>query len=69
VPRLFVVIGGQYYNTFDGDPDCGEAHGNTITYALPVGGTVAAVGFVYDRGDVGSVTYRDATVAGVTLDI
>jgi hypothetical protein len=69
VPRLFVVIGGQYYNTLDGEPDCSEAHGNTITYAVPVGGTVTEVGFVYDRGDAGSVTYSDATIGGVTLNI
>jgi len=69
VPRLFVVLDGQYYNTFDGDPDCSEANGNTITYAVPVGGTVTEVGFVYDRGDVGSVTYSNATIDGVTLNI
>jgi hypothetical protein len=69
VPRLFVVIDGQYYNTFDGDPDCSEANGNTITYAVPVSGTVTEVGFVYDRGDFGSVTYSNATVGGVALNI
>jgi hypothetical protein len=34
-----------------------------------VTGTVTQVGFVYDRGDTGSVTYSDATIGGVTLNI
>lgn len=69
VPRLFVVIDGQYYNTIDGDPECSEATGNTVTYTIPVSGTVTQVGFVYDKGDFGSVTYSTATVGNVVLDI
>jgi hypothetical protein len=34
-----------------------------------VSGTVTEIGFVYDRGDAGSVTYSKATVGGVTLNI
>ena len=69
VPRLYVLIGDTYHNTFDGDTDCSEANGSTITYRIPVRGTVSEVGFVHDRGDFGSVTYSDATVGGVTLNI
>ena len=69
VPRIFIVIDGDYYNTIDGDPECSEANGNTVTYTIPVTGTVTQVGFVYDRGDTGSVTYSDATVGDVTLNI
>ena len=69
VPRVYVVIGGTYYNTIDGDPQCSEAKGNTVTYKLPVSGTVTEVGFVYDRGDEGSVTYSKATIDGITLNI
>ena len=36
---------------------------------LPATGTVTRVGFVYDRGDTGSVTYSDATVGGVALNL
>lgn len=69
VPRLFVVIDEVYYNTNDGDPECTRADGDTITYTIPVTGTVTQVGFVYDENDTRSVTYSDATVAGVTLNI
>ena len=69
VPRLLVVIDGQYYTTFDGDTDCSEANGSTIAYTIPVTGTVTRVGLVYDRGDSGSVTYSNATVGDVTLYI
>ena len=69
VPRMYFLIDGIYYNTIDGDPECSEADGNTVTFTFPVTGTVTEVGFVYDRGDTGSVTYRNATVDGVTLDI
>ena len=40
-----------------------------MTFTFPVTGTVSEVGFVYDRGDTGSVTYSNAVVDGVTLDI
>ena len=69
VPRMYFLIGGIYYNTIDGDPECSEAVGNTVTFTFPVTGTVTEVGFVYDRGDTGSVTYSNAVVDGVTLDI
>jgi hypothetical protein len=69
VPRLYFLIDGTYYNTIDGDPECSQAAGNTVTYTFPVTGTVTEVGFVYDRGDNGYVTYSDATVGEVTLNI
>jgi hypothetical protein len=69
VPRLYFLIDGIYYNTIDGDPECSEAAGNTVTYTFPVTGTVTEVGFVYDRGDNGSVTYSDATVGDVEINI
>jgi hypothetical protein len=69
VPRMFVVIDGQVYDTITGDPECSEAVGTTVTYTIPVTGTVTTVGFVYDRQDFGSVTYSDATIGGVSLNI
>ncbi len=69
VPRVFVVIDGMTYNTIDGDPECSQADGTTVTYTIPVSGTVTQVGFVYDRGDLGSVTYSDTRVGGVALNI
>jgi hypothetical protein len=69
VPRVYVLIGGTYYNTFDGDTDCSNQVGDKITYTLPVSGTVTEIGFVYDRGDAGSVTYSRATVGGAALNI
>ena len=66
VPRVYVVIGGTYYNTHDDNPGClpGE-----VTYVIPVSGTVTEVGFVYDRGDSGSVTYSNTKIGGVALNI
>lgn len=69
VPRIFVVVDGAYYNTIDGDPVCSQQQGSTITYTIPVSGTVTTVGLVYDRGDTGSVTYSNAAVGGVVLDL
>jgi hypothetical protein len=69
VPRMFVLINGTYYNTIDSDPECSSQAPGTVTFTIPVTGTVTSVGFVYDRGDTGSVTYTNATVGGVVLDI
>ncbi len=69
VPRVFVVIDGTAYNSFDGDTDCSEAVDGTITYPIPVGGTITQVGFVYDRADEGSVTYSNTAIGGTQLDI
>jgi hypothetical protein len=69
VPRMFVQIDGTYYNTIDSNPECAGQAPGTVTYTIPVTGTVTSVGFVYDRGDFGSATYTNATVGGVVLDI
>lgn len=70
VPRLFVQIGSDYFNTFDSNTTCsGQGSTGTITYVIPVSGTVTTVGFVYDRNDSGSVVYSNATVGGVVLDV
>lgn len=68
VPRIYVTIDGTNYNTIDGDPECADATGSTITYTIPVTGTVSHVGLVYDRGDTGSVTYSNVTIGDVALD-
>jgi hypothetical protein len=68
VPRVFVVVDGTVYNTFDDDPDCSDQSGTTITYTLPVGGTVTHIGLVYDRQDTGSVTYSNVEVGGTAVD-
>ncbi len=67
VPRMFVVIDGEYYNTFDDHPN--DCEPTTTSLVLPVSGTVTQVGLVYDRGDFGSVTYSNARVGGVILNI
>ena len=71
VPRLFVLFadGTTSENTINSDPECANSAPGTVTYTLTNSGTVTTVGFVYDRGDSGSVTYSDAMVGGVTLDI
>jgi hypothetical protein len=67
VPRLYVVIDGVYYNTFDDNPNTCEATSTSVV--LPVSGTVTEVGFVYDRGDFGTVTYSKAQVGGTAIDL
>jgi hypothetical protein len=69
VPRMYVLIDGTYYNTIDGDPQCSEADGNTVTYEITEAGTIEEVAFIYDRQDLGSVTYSGATIDGVALNI
>ena len=70
VPRLFVQIGSDHFNTFDSNTTCSDQGSTgTISYVIPVSGTVTTVGFVYDRDDNGSVVYSNATVGGVVLDV
>ena len=69
VPRMYVLINGTYYNTIDGDPQCSEADGNTVTYEIEEAGTIEEIAFIYDRQDFGSVTYSGATIDGVALNI
>ena len=66
VPRIYVLIAGTYYNTQDGNLGCLPG---TVTYAIPVSGTITEVGFVYDRGDTASVTYSNTKIDGVALNI
>lgn len=68
VPRIYVTVDGTNYNTFDWDHDCSEAEGNTITFDIPDDGTLTHIGLVYDRGDFGSITYSDVSVAGMDVD-
>ena len=79
VPRIFVQLedgagGTTYPNTIDSDPECSQQTDNgdgtfTVTYTIPTSGTVTRVGFVYDRGDTGSVVFSDTSVGGVVLDV
>jgi hypothetical protein len=70
IPRIYVVIDGDYYNTFDGNPgQCGV--NGTVTYTISVSGTITEVAFVSDRQDgaYSTVTYSNAKIAGLTLNI
>ena len=67
VPRMFVIIDGTVYNTFDDNPNTCEATSTSLV--LPVGGTVTEFGLVYDRGDTGSVTYSNPRIDGALQDI
>jgi len=69
VPRIFVILEGTEYNTINGDPECTQADGSTITYELPASGTVSWIGIVYDRGDFGSITYSDISIADMAVDL
>ena len=71
-PRLFVVIddGDEttddvVENTHDGNADCIDG---AVSYTIQTSGTVTKVGFVHDIG-TGSVTYSNAKIGGVTLNI
>ncbi len=66
VPRMYVIIDGTVYNTFDDNPTTCEATSSSLV--LEVSGTVTEIGVVYDRGDDGSVTYSNAMVGDVVVD-
>ncbi|MBF4765450.1 hypothetical protein ISU07_20150 [Nocardioides islandensis] len=67
-PRVFIEIGGTYYNTFDADPtDAGTANGDgtfTKTWTIPVNGRVGNAGIVYDNNIPGTVTVKNLTISG-----
>lgn len=78
VPRLFLLIDGTYYNTFDNAEGplpgacgtggaIGEATQGTVTYTIPVTGTVDQIGLVYDFAS-GSVEYSNVTLDGQALN-
>ncbi len=70
VPRVFVEISGDYFNTFDGNPaDAGVDNGNgtfTKTVTIPHNGRIGQAGVVADSG-VGSVTVSNLTIAGQVI--
>ncbi|HYH73125.1 MAG TPA: hypothetical protein VD764_07895 [Nocardioides sp.] len=69
-PRIFIQIGDDFFNTFDGDPtDAGEDNGDgtfTKTVIIPRNGTVHAAGVVVDSG-VGTVTVTDVVISGYAI--
>jgi hypothetical protein len=70
VPRVFIEITGDYFNTFDGDPsDAGVDNGDgtfTKTVTIPKNGRVGEAGVVKDFG-VGSVVVSNLTINGSVL--
>jgi hypothetical protein len=77
IPRIYIVIDGDFYNTFDTNPGrcgAGEDFGSTsgsVTYEIEATGTVTEIGFVSDRrdGEYSTVIYSNAQIDGVTLNI
>ena len=68
-PRVFIEIGGTFYNTFDADPtDAGTNNGDgtfTKTWTIPANGRVGAAGIVYDNSSaLGTVTVTNLTISG-----
>ena len=68
-PRVFIEIGGAFYNTFDADPtDAGTNNGDgtfTKTWTIPANGRVGAAGIVYDNSAaLGTVTVTNLTISG-----
>lgn len=66
-PRVFVEINGEFYNTFDANPeDAGTPNGDgtfTKTWTIPANGRVGAAGVVADTG-VGTITVTDLVISG-----
>jgi LPXTG-motif cell wall-anchored protein len=64
-PRVFLEVGGTYYNTWDLNPaQCGNGD-NTVTYTFPVNGRVGAAGVVFDNvASPGSVRVSNLTIDG-----
>lgn len=71
VPRVFVEISGEFFNTFDGDPaDAGHDNGDgtfTKTVTIRKNGRIGQAGVVADSG-VGSVTVSNLTIAGKVIE-
>jgi hypothetical protein len=68
-PRVFIEVGGTFYNTHDDAPaDPGTNNGDgtyTKTWTIPVNGRVGAAGVVYDDAlHPGTVTVTNLTISG-----
>jgi hypothetical protein len=71
-PRVFVEVGGTYYNSFDQANPCagGSAPSDTnntngtITFTVPENGRIGAAGVVWDNGNTGTVTISNLTIDG-----
>ena len=75
-PRIFVEVGGTYYNTFDGNPDgCGDdgigATSGTVTYVYDgPDGTIGHAGIVFDNvSDRGVASVTDVEIGDHKLDL
>ena len=68
VPRIFVEFeDGTFENTIDSDPQCATSEPGTVTYTLQNTGEIVAFGLVYDKQDLGSVTYSSVRIAGARI--
>lgn len=67
-PRVFVEVGGVYFNSFDGNPDqCGGEDG-VVTFTVGAAGTIGHAGVVFDSGQQGTVTVKNLKVNGTLID-
>ena len=69
VPRLYVRFAGNTAgeNTFD-TVGCPAGATQTVTYTLQSSGKIVSFAFINDRGDGGTVTYSNLTIAGNVID-
>lgn len=75
-PRVFVEVGGTFYNSFDQDLPCANntapaADNNTagtIDFTIPVNGRIGAAGLVWDNGNSGTVTISNLTIGGDVIE-
>jgi len=75
-PRVFVEVGGTFYNSFDQDtpcanntaPDAANNTAGTIDFTIPVNGRIGAAGLVWDNGNTGTVTITNLTIGGDVIE-
>ena len=71
-PRMFVEIGGTFYNSYDDQTGCADdsapggnnTQDGTVTFTVPVNGRIGQAGFVYDNGIAGTVVISNVTIDG-----
>jgi hypothetical protein len=69
-PRMFVEVGGEFFNSFDDQTGCAgdtapsSNDNGTVTFTVTKSGTIGDAGFVYDNNTPGIVEFSDVMVDG-----
>ena len=71
-PRMFVEVGGTYYNSYDDQTGCAgdsapsgtNTNDGTVTFTVGQNGRIGQAGLVYDNGIAGTVEFSNVTIDG-----